>query len=212
MSVGLEQIRAAIGARIAAIPEIGLVHPYERYAIKDAQLLALMLWHPAPEAQPELRGWNIHRSAFRGYRQTSRVTRIETDWRIAGFMALQDARQTEILMDILVDQVRAAINSDLTLGGLVEAPAPDQTTPWGVQCPESGPYMYGGVLCHGVRLTLTTTHYVDASTDPAADPANAAPFKFFHANWDIRPIGDVGPDLPDDAHADATDHVILEQD
>lgn len=207
MSVGLEQIRAAIGARLAAIPDIGIVHPYERYAAREAHLSALMMWHPTPEAVPELRGWNIHRTAFRCYRKTGRVTRVETDWRISGFMALQDARQSEILMDVLADQVCAAINRDLTLGGLVEAPASDQATPWGVQCPESGPYMYGGILCHGVRLTLTTTHYVDASIDPST----LASFDVFHANWDVPSFG-VGPALPDDDHADATDHIFLEQD
>lgn len=44
------------------------------------------------------------------------------------------------------------------------------------------------------------------------------PFEIFHANWDVRPFGGIdanagepGIQLPDDAHADATDHVELPQ-
>lgn len=37
-----------------------------------------------------------------------------------------------------------------------------------------------------------------------------ADFQTFHANWDVPPLGGIGPDLPDDANADATDTVTLE--
>ncbi|MEZ5709725.1 MAG: phage protein Gp37 [Blastomonas sp.] len=35
-------------------------------------------------------------------------------------------------------------------------------------------------------------------------------FETFHANWDVPPFGGVGPELPDDDNADASDHVTLE--
>lgn len=37
-----------------------------------------------------------------------------------------------------------------------------------------------------------------------------ADFETFHANWDVPPFGGIGPDLPDDEAADATDTVTLE--
>lgn len=37
-----------------------------------------------------------------------------------------------------------------------------------------------------------------------------ASFETFHANWDVPPFGGIGPDLPDDEPADATDTVTLE--
>jgi hypothetical protein len=50
------------------------------------------------------------------------------------------------------------------------------------------------------------------------DDADLEAFTSFHANWDIAPFGgiDAAPgtpeiQLPDDAHADATDHILLEQ-
>lgn len=37
-----------------------------------------------------------------------------------------------------------------------------------------------------------------------------ADFETFHANWDVPPFGGIGPDLPDDEAADATDTVTLQ--
>lgn len=44
------------------------------------------------------------------------------------------------------------------------------------------------------------------------DGGNLAPFETFHANWDIPAFGGIGPVLPDDADADATDNLTLEGD
>lgn len=63
---------------------------------------------------------------------------------------------------------------------------------------------------------LTTDIFVDGMPDWGAD--DIGEFRTFHANWDIPPFGgiDADPDaagiqIPDDAHADATDHIELEQ-
>ncbi len=50
-------------------------------------------------------------------------------------------------------------------------------------------------------------------TLPGTLPPDGRPglFATFHANWDIPVLGNVGPEIPDDANADATDHVTLEQ-
>lgn len=52
-----------------------------------------------------------------------------------------------------------------------------------------------------------------ALTDLQNILADLAPYEVAHANWDIPPLGVVGSaGLPDDARANATDHVELEQD
>lgn len=48
--------------------------------------------------------------------------------------------------------------------------------------------------------------------DLIATGGGAAPFTSVHANWDIPILGNVGlAGLPDDAGADATDHIVQEQ-
>lgn len=202
MTTSLEAIRAAIGQRLTAVADIGVVHPYERYAKTEKDFAALYLWHDGGVAS--LRGWFIRRVALRSFYKSRVWSRIETDWQIRGFLALQDVQASEIVMDGLVEQIRRTLAADLSLGGLVEVPPPADGQVYGPQLVESAPYMLGGVLCHGVALALTTTHYETEAVTAVDD------FRIFHANWDIPPIGNVGPEIPDDDNADATDHVILE--
>lgn len=62
-----------------------------------------------------------------------------------------------------------------------------------------------------MALEISTTLVIRANAPAiAADPAALADFSTFHVDWDVPPFGGVGPDLPDDAHADAVDHVTLE--
>lgn len=200
-----EIIRAAIGARIKAVPRIGVVHPYERYAATEKALATLLMWQPPEPAAPrELRGWFIRRLARRATEETHASTLVAIDWQIRGFMALRDGIASEIEMDALADAVIASIGADTTLGGLLDGllPAPRAV---GAQMVESGPYMFGGVLCHGVRIDWTTAH---VETDQP-DPADIGAFRILHANWDIPPIGNVQPPLPADDTADATDHVVI---
>ena len=203
---GTEQIRAAIGARLLAVPRIGIVHPYERYAAKEAAFAALYMWQP-PEAgaAKELRGWMIRRVARREAEETHTSTQVTIDWQIKGYMAVRDALASEVEMDGLVDAVIASIKADLTLGGLLDGLLPPPRNV-GAQLMESGPYMFAGVLCHGVRLDWTTAHI---ETDEPSPTDNVGRFRTLHANWDIPPHGNVQPPLPADASADATDHVVI---
>lgn len=188
-----------------AVPRIGIVHPYERYAVKREAFQALYMWQPPERSQPrELRGWFIRRLATRELDDTSTKTVVQIDWQIRGYMALQDALASEVTFDNLVEQLRHAFQADLTLGGLLD----DELVagaPLGPQLVESAPYMFAGVLCHGVRLDWTTSfNREQAEADPSIGD-----FRIFHANWDIPPIGNVVPPLPADETADATDHVII---
>ncbi|WP_431282720.1 hypothetical protein ACQW02_25485 [Humitalea sp. 24SJ18S-53] len=201
----LETVRAAIGAIMQAVPGIGIVHPYERYAATEPRFASLYMWQPPEyDRKPELRGWFIRRVGHRETAYRSTANELSIDWQLRGYMAIQDALQSEITMDNLVEQLRFAILADVTLGGLLDVPLP-QDAPLGAQLVESGPYMFAGVLCHGVRLDWTTSYQRDLRDDLSA----AGDFRIFHANWDIPPHGNVQPPLPADATADATDHVLI---
>lgn len=52
------------------------------------------------------------------------------------------------------------------------------------------------------------TRYND---DQIGDTSDLDIFETFHANWDVPVFGNVGPELPDDDNADATDHVTLSE-
>jgi hypothetical protein len=204
MTATLEMIRAAIGNRMKTVAELGVVWPYERYAANEKDFQALYLWKPNPdEPAHEMRGWFIRRLSRREYEKSATYIRVGHDWQIAGYMALQDQRATELLMDNLVEQLCGAFRLDLTLGGLVEDRPAGQDAPSGLQLVDSGPYMLGGVLCHGVKLTLTTAHY-----EPSVTPDDKlADLRIIHANWELPPRALTGPDLPDDEDAAASDQL-----
>lgn len=201
-----EDIRAAIAQRMLSVPGLGVLHLYERYAAKEASFAQLYMWAPpTPQAPKELRGWNIRRTARAEMDETHTSTSVRNTWQLRGFMALRDAEATELLMDAVVDGVIRAIKRDLTLGGLLDdQQQPDGTV--GAQLVESGPFMFGGVLCHGVRLEWTTAHIEPDAPD---ETDNVGVFRTLHANWDIPPHGNVLAPLPADATADATDHVTI---
>ena len=203
MSANLEQIRLAIGLRMASVPDIGIVQPYERYSKAETALAAQYMRDVGPKK--ELRGWFIRRVATRELAYLRNQSLVEHDWQIRGFLSFQDAEKSEIVMDSLVEQLRATFLTDLTLGGLVDERR-DAGQPIGLQLGETAPYMFAGILCHGVRLDLTTRHY-PATPD---DPASLNDFATFHVNWDIPVFGNVLTPLPADETADATDHITLE--
>jgi len=204
MTATLETIRAAIGERMKTVADIGVVHPYERYAKTEKDFQSLYLWKPDPEIEAhEMRGWFIRRVSRREIEKTATRTLVAHDWQIAGFMALQDGRATELLMDNLVEQLCAAFRVDLTLDGLVEDRPVALDAPSGLQLVDSAPYMLGGVLCHGVKLTFTTSHY-----EPNVTPADKlGDLQIIHANWELPPRALTGPTLPDDEDAVASDQL-----
>ncbi len=152
--MSLSAVRAAIAARLSAVADIGVVHSYERYSHDLATLIKL--YYSLPHRQ--LRGWFIRRKATRENGILPPRYLEVANWEIRGFMALDDANATEKKMDDLIEAIRDAFRADRTLGGTVtkigELPA---TASRGMQLEDFGPVMFGGVLCHGVRLSLVTT-------------------------------------------------------
>lgn len=144
--------RAAIVAALQAVPGIGAVHPFERYAATQSTLRNHYVVQT--DAGEQLRGWYVRRLGFRVERNGAARPRVFTTWQMRGFMALADEAESELSFDALIDAVRAAFESDPTLGGAVQSTLFEGAM--GAQLAASGPVMFAGVLCHAADLSLTT--------------------------------------------------------
>lgn len=152
----LQDLRAAIVAKLAGIAGIGVVHDRERYAVGMDKLK--LMYVPAGEQQ--LRGWFVRRL---GIVETSAAAnrRVQAvTWRIQGVMALDDEASSEIAFDNLIETIGDTFRDDPTLGGLVLTPKPEDDDA-GVQVVDSGPVMFASVLCHAARLAITTRQLID---------------------------------------------------
>lgn len=146
--------RAALFAILQAVPNIGVVHAYERMAADLSKLKQLYF----SAAHQQIRGWFIRRVRVR---ETGILipTYLEVvEWQIRGFMALDDSAQSELVMDTLIEAVRDRLRDNDKLNGTVlKLGLLGAKTDRGLQLEDFGPYMFGGVLCHGAKLSLITT-------------------------------------------------------
>ena len=155
-------VRTAIAARLSSVADIGVVHAYERYST-DLAGLKQLYWSAAHN---QVRGWFIRRFQTRESGNIQAHTIEQARWRIVGVMSLVDAAVTELAFDALLERIRDAFAADETLGGTVDQ-CTDPDSRQGeayIQIDDAGPVMFGGVLCHGARLRLSTTRYLDRST------------------------------------------------
>lgn len=155
----IDQIRGAIKTKIQTVPNIGIVHDYERFAAEQAKFRTLYLSGVAPNQR--IQGWHVRRVATREtYIALSRWV-VRHEWRIRGFMAIDDADATEKLFDTLIEAIRDAFRAAPTLTAepdYSEVVTDEERA--GVQVADSGPVMFAGVLCHAARLELTSRHYL----------------------------------------------------
>lgn len=146
-----EAIRAALVALLQGVPAIGIVHAYERYADKQADFRALYT------SSGTLLGWFVARTGWRYSRTASGRLLVTTRWQITGFMGLEDAVASELVMQGLVEAICAAWAADPTLGGLVRGIPVDGSA--GIDVAAIEPVMFASVLCHRARIEVVTQHY-----------------------------------------------------
>ena len=149
-----DAIREAIATTLETVPDIGVVHRYERYANQAGPLAALY------GSGGQLRGWHIRRVAVSETRLDVAPS-VLTRWEIRGYLALADAAESELVFDRLIDAARAAFRADPTLGGVVATTAAEDVI--GLQLADSGPVLFAGVLCHKAVLTLNTREWLVVS-------------------------------------------------
>lgn len=149
-----DPIRAAIVDILSSVPNIGRVQAYERYAERNAELTT----HYSNGSQ--LLGWFVRRVGVLDQPRSADdcSTFLEVvRWQIRGYMALDDAAATELAFDELLNVIRGKFRSNITLNGTVMTTFSDQQA--GIAVEDSGPVLFGGVLCHAARLNLITKRY-----------------------------------------------------
>lgn len=151
-------IRAALVTLLAAIPDIGRVHAYERFATGERGLLDHYT------AAGAVRGWYVSRIASSRLALGSGRVLVTDRWAIVGLLSLVDGAASEIAASDLADAIIAAERADPTLGGVARGRPVDGAA--GIQLAGLEPVMFAGVLCHKVTLRLAVESYegADAST------------------------------------------------
>lgn len=153
----LTEIRSAIVAKIQTVPDVGIVHDYERY-LKDLAKLRELFETPGPGGGI-LRGWLVRRVGTREVSTSIGRNHVINRWQIRGYMALSDKEASEKAFDLIIEQIRDAFRADENLGGVIDSIVMTDGVA-GIQVDDSGPVMFGSVLCHGARLSLNTSHYL----------------------------------------------------
>lgn len=184
MTTELSTIRNAIAATISAVPSVGVVHKFERYAAKSNDFKALFVGESG-----QLLGWTIRRIRTEESEYDSLTNRVIHHWRIVVAMGLEDSKESEIAFDDLIEAVREAFRLDETLGGVVETMVFDNLA--GLQLEDSGPAMFGGTLVHSARLALATRGYIEKTEEVEDD------FETGGVTWDLGPTPDGQIDAED---------------
>jgi hypothetical protein len=156
----LADIRAAIVAKFSGVPNIGLVHAYERYAKSEGEFRDLYVAEIG--GQKLIRGWYVRRLATREVSAMLGLSMRITTWRVVGYHGLDDPTQSEIVFNDLVEAVCDAFRTDPTLGGIVadtcDLTAGSDDKPQGVQVEDFAQVLLAQKLCHRVQLMLTTSN------------------------------------------------------
>lgn len=135
-------VRTKIKAVIESVPNMGIVHTYERWAADWVKFIALF---KAPTG--EILGWEISKGAAPGTYLNTVEEEVSHKYLIRGYMGLQDAAETELLFNEKIEAMRDAFRSDMTLGGLNELPK-------GFDCRLIEPRSFGSVLCHYAEIII----------------------------------------------------------
>lgn len=155
MAASLATVRAAIVARIAAVPDVGVVHDHEPYAADMGALRAMYLVEIGGE--PVLRGWFVRRVA-RDREIEGAHRSVVDEWQIRGFMALSEAAGSEHAFDELIEALAAQFDADEDMQPVwLDTRAGDLA---GLQLLESKPVLFAGVLCHMADCRLFTRQRV----------------------------------------------------
>ena len=147
MSV-VQDHRNAIVAKMQAVPNIGQVQSYERYAKREADFRTFY------EDSGKVLGWVVRRLKIVEKSPAMGRWDVRITWRVAGYMSLDDSAASELAFDELVETLRTAFRDDPTLGGAVDTTIVPERA--GLEVEDAGPVMFAGVLCHSARLGLTT--------------------------------------------------------
>ena len=120
---GYRVVRDALVATMSAVPNIGVVHAYQRYTGNLSDYLSL--FRTTIDGVPQIRAWfvTLERTDSR-WAAIPPSLAVETRWTfvIYGFLSVDDGSATEETMLELTETVMAAINASLpTVPGVLMA-------------------------------------------------------------------------------------------
>jgi hypothetical protein len=157
-----DPIRDEIVARLTAIPGIGVVHGYQRYASRARQLADLYVYNG------QLRGWFVRRVGQIETTHSANQNEEKTRWLIRGYLAVNDADASELVFDGLLDAARNAFKTDWLdapfTGGVMFRDEESKQT--GVTIDEQAPVLFADVLCHAAKCTLVTRRFIRRRLGP----------------------------------------------
>ena len=160
-TLDLSAVRTAIKTTIEGVAGMGMVHDYERYSKEQGAMKAL--YQSAAQSGNRIYGWFVSLlSVSERFMALGRYHAI-ANWKLVGYMSLDDADASEKLMAAQVDLVRDAFRASDDLGspgGLtVTCIVEDQGNVAGVQLNDLMPVVFAGVLSHRARCSLATLIY-----------------------------------------------------
>ena len=154
MSMTHRQIRTVLADMVSGIAGIGTVHEYERWSKRTELLRDFYGYTPAGESVAQVRGWYIHRVNEADIVGASFCQTRNDAWEIRGFMSLDDANESELVFDDLVDSISTRFfDNDPVLPGLRIV---DSEQGQRARLVQLQPVMFAGVLCHSAVIALKT--------------------------------------------------------
>lgn len=134
---------------ISAVPNIGKVHDYERWAVDWGKFIELF----KDSASSRILGWEI----CRGGMQSEKLSNIEEarshGFTVKGYMAVNDAQATEKIFNGLIEAICNAFKGVHTLDGACLDAGP--VTAEVIDC-----RIFGSVLCHYAELKIPVNEIV----------------------------------------------------
>lgn len=137
-------VRQQIFSILSAVPNIGRVYDYERWATDWISFINLF----KDPASGRILGWEISRMAVQTTTIDNAEDEVQHRYLIRGYMGMKDADRTEILFNGLIEQVRNSFRRNFNLNGTCE-----QLSPLIVPIIELR--IFGSVLCHYCEMHLT---------------------------------------------------------
>lgn len=157
MSISIATIRDAIVAKLKTVTGVGVVHTFEPLA---ANMDSLKRYYLAPGSKA-LRGWYVRRIAGQELGEIYERGVEYLTWRVQGYAAVSADGASELDVQDLVESIRQAFRADYNLGGTVASTsAPSQRGEIHIQLREFTTVMFCDVLCHAIRLELSTERYL----------------------------------------------------
>lgn len=158
-TLDLAPVRSAIVALMQSVAGMGTVHDRERFADKRSALAAMYV--NSAQTGQRLYGWFVSRFRTREFYIDINRWVADVDWRLVGYMSLDDGDSTELKLNAQVELVRDKFrdSDDLGLGASVTQILPERGNERGVQVEDIDHVMFADVLCHRARCRVATRIY-----------------------------------------------------